>query len=221
MSLPEGVERRKVWLIGLDQVTVRGADNLRKVLACEEVERPTSEKRKLKDLPLWARWFFPVTRFYTDRFGWFLPLIPETDAAYPPCRKFLDSKFSQRAFLDEDVTAAVDLLEGEKPASDEDLVKVFVQAIYRSFNPSMSVPESVFAAANQQLFSPVESFLPWRRLPSARGTSTVYTFASNSRKNIPGAADLPDKCVVDIAHVRSHPACVLCAHASVREATCT
>lgn len=201
LAMAESVERRKIWLIGLDQVTVSGADNIQKVLNSGDVERMTSPSRDLSALPFWARCFFPVTRFYSSQYGWFLPLISDADAAYPPCRRFLDQKFEKRGFLDEDVSAAADLLEAEEPASDDALIKVFVQAIYRYFSPGKPIPAAVLKAANKQLNTPVESFLPWRRWPSASGTDTVYSHASDSRKDIPGAESLPDKCVVDLAHV--------------------
>lgn len=200
MAMAEGVERRKVWLIGLDQVTVSGADNIQKILDSGDVER-LSSSRDVSALPLWARLFFPVTRFFSKQYGWFLPMISEADAAYPPCRRFLDDTFKKRGFLDEDVNAAADLLEAEEPATDDALVKVFVQAIHRYLSTGKPVPDSVLEAAHQQLNTPVESFLPWRRWPSASGTETVYSYASDSRKDIPGAESLPDKCVVDIAHV--------------------
>lgn len=201
MSLPEGVERRKAWLIGLDQVTVTGAEKIRQVLDSGDVERITSTTRGLSDLPFWARCFFPVSRFFSQDFGWNLPLISDADPGYPPCRKFFDEKFEKRGFVDADVTAAADLLAGEEPASDEALVKVFAQAIWRYFSPDKPLPDSIIEASQQQIHTPTESFLPWRRWPSGHGTNTVYQYASDSRKDIPGADSVPDKCVTDIANV--------------------
>ena len=202
MSTKEAVQRTRInFVLGLDRITVSGADNIRKLEESGDTDRVIDADRNLQSLPLWARIFFPVTRFYSTVYGWFLPFVVSSHSSYKPCRAFLDQRFSKRAFFTDDVKAAADELEKGAGADTDTLNGTYQRAIFRSFGGSTDLPQELLDETKNQAKGIADAVLPWKRWPAQSCAKAVYSYAAKTRDQLPDAKGLPDEVVTNMGHV--------------------
>lgn len=204
----EPISRTNIGLLGIDIVTVRGEQAVRTALESGDVGRLTDVYDSLKNVPFLFRIWFPLSRFYSRIYGWFLPFRPTSDPSYAPCQAFLEEKFTpSSADISAQVKRAADLLEDTaNPPSDEQLARTFIEAIYLRFtNESQTVPANIVCDVGKQVVQLQNALNPVKAVRAKPAVGRVYRYAEESLRSINVYEGLPTDVAVDASHALFTP----------------
>ena len=205
---PFGIERRKVWILGVDLITITGESNIRKALHSGQLNRLTATTTSISELPLWTRLYFPLTRFYNGAYkNWFLAFRSKDHPSYSPCRRYLDTSFENKQYDQDFVKQAADLLEKTNTDSSKknkdingQLAGIFTQVICRRFNNNHPIDPKIIDSASHGLTQFQQTFAPWKSIPACVHVRKVYDYAEAILRESDHLSELPSEAITDVAN---------------------